>query len=352
MLVPVAPAEEPRAAAPESDDAGLDELDAMFGELADGSGPFTVTIYRRQMTGPDAGKMAFVTTVPADGFTLADLQRDHGGGRYHLKVRDGSTGRIRRLRDVVIEGAPAATPAPTAAQPQESEMMSVLRSINERLSTVGAPPPSQSMDMFAMFKEFAEVMRTLAPTPAQAGGNTAKELMDMYWRGRDEARQEGSGSTGFREIISDFGAPLIAVARENLEMQRRAIPPMAPQSAPIPAPMPAPTPTSGVPDVAPPWVFVIRPYIEPLYNRAVAGKNARVYANTLVEDLPEGMVGMVSQLLESGDFVDQFIAAYPQFGETEQLRSWVGEFVEEARDLLAVAEDADEWESDSEVSHG
>jgi hypothetical protein len=307
-----------------------DELDTLLDELGGGAEKFAVSIFRRQVTGVESGKLAYVGRVPLLGFTLEDLQRDYGGGRYVLKIYDTSTGKYQKSRQVVIEGAPAMV-APLSHTVEDAALRDELRLIRER---VERQPVPQSIDTFAMFQQFATLMTTLVPpAPAPVGGGSAKELLDMYFRGREDgARDVPPGDGGIKSTLMELGAPLLTLARENLELQKtRMGQPASAEDSGQP---------QGVLDVSPDWVQLIRPFVGGLFERAQLGKNARVYAAALMEDLPEYALNIVDKAIAQRDFVDQFVAAYPQFGQTADLRKWVADFVDEAHILLS-DEDAD-----------
>lgn len=313
-----------------ADDGAPDELDTLLSELAGGAESYSLSIFRRQLSGPETGRLAYVARVPLAGFSLEDLQREYGGGRYVLKVHDTETGRYLRSRTVTIEGAPAS--ASPSSHPDVERVERKVDALIESLSRQGATQQPQSSDVFGMVRDVFSLVTTMMPPRTEApaaSGATAKELFDTYFRGREDGLKEASrtGGSDVKDALVSIGAPLLSLARENLDMQRRNGANGTPADA-------APPQSAEVADMSPKWALLVRPFVGGLFERARAGKNARVYANTLVEDLSDSQLELVAGPLASSDFVEQFCAAFPQFSQTPELRQWVADFVDEARTLL------------------
>ena len=301
----------------------VDEVDSMLEELGGADG-YTVSIFRRVLSGPNQGKQAYMVRVPLAGFTLDDLRRDYGGGSYVLKVVGETDGKIKKVRHVVIEGAPASAVVPSAM----NETNQLLRTLLERQTAAPAAPTFGPQEMLTMFTGVMSMVREITPSSG-GGGASAKELMDMYFRGKDDGLRDAPVSDGgLKSTLMDLGAPLLNIAQRNMavreaELARASAAPVAPQQQ-----------IAEVPDVAPKWTYIVRGQIPALFQRAQAGKNPRVYANAMIEDLPEAALGAVYEAISQEDFVEQFVTQFPQFGQTAELREWIADFINEARESL------------------
>jgi hypothetical protein len=176
--------------------------------------------------------------------------------------------------------------------------------------------------------KISELVKTLMPSGKESG----REL-DMYLRGREEGEKAGKAlaalmSSGGDETqaIAQIGAPLIDLFKQQMERNNTPAPRADVRGAPHSQPPQL--------DMSPLWVQMLRPYKDLLLVRARAGKNPRVYAGSVVEDVPDHLLPRVAEALADRDFVGKFLSAFPEFNDSVELQQWVAEFVEEARELL------------------
>jgi len=321
--------------------AGMQEvgndIDSLLDEFGGGGG-YNVNVFRKMISGPMAGRLAYVVKVPLSGFTLEDLQRDFGGGTFHLRIVSADDNKIRRQRVVTIEGeakVPGAGPAVSVGAPSEIEAaLKTLIELQTRSLTTPQPAPP-AIDPMQMLTSVMGLVREMAPAPAAAQGASAKELLDMYFKGREDAERElpsGDGGNNIVNGLAQIGMPLVEIARENIALKKQELANAPARSAP-----------AQQPEVQVPlWVMMFRPHVGALLQRARDGKNPGVYAAALAEDLPESAVAQVRTLVEDPDFPNQFCAMFPAFNESAGVRTWIEEFIKEAREMLSEYGDDDD----------
>jgi hypothetical protein len=306
-------------------------------------------IMRRVDSGDNKGKMAYVSKRPYMPSLLDDLQREYGGGTFLVRLIDGE-GRFVTggARTVVLEGAPIAPgAAPVAAaappvDPRAERMDRLFEALVTGLVTRPAPVVASPLEDMA---RIAELLKTMVPTSK----GSDREL-DMYLRGRAEGEKAAQqlaalANAGGDETaaIAQIGAPLIDLMKQTMERNASARPAQVAPNAP---------PPQQQLDVSPFWVQMIRPYKRDLLARAQARKNARVYANMVVEDLPDALLPKVYETVSDPDFLAKFLAAFPEFNATVEMQQWVAEFIDEARELLGPESDGGADDDMAEVANG
>jgi hypothetical protein len=335
------------AAAPVDDpevDTGAD-FTAFLSEIgADGS--TVVQVYRKVAeNGPNVGKWAYCCKRQASGGILDDLQREYGGGTYNLKYADAQTGNWRGSKVIVIQGPSLAEVSARAGG--EDRLDRLERMIQDSLKAPAVDP----LDSLA---KVVGVVAALLPKPdPSTNSSSSKDLLDMYFRGREEAGREAAklaslagASDGDGNALLQIGMPLVEMMKQQTEAAR-----VARENAPPHIVTPQ---TQGEAQVAvgPWWAMMLRPYIGDLYVRAKNGKNARVYADMVMEDVPDAAIPQIKELVADRDFPAKFLTVFPAFNETVELQQWVAEFVDEIREVVADDEDAAEVRLQDEVANG
>jgi hypothetical protein len=305
---------------------------------------------RRVESGDNKGKMAYVSKRPYLPTLLDDLQREYGGGTFQVRLLDGEQRFVSGgSRMVVLEGAPIAPGAVVAApapvvNPREERMDRLFEALITGLVSKPAPVSASPLDDLT---KVAELVKTLVPS----GKGSDREL-DMYLRGREEGEKSAKAMASLMAEGGDEGAAIAQLGGSLLDLLKQ-------QKDAISA-NPRPESVAGAPqshsqpplDVSPIWVQMLRPYKRDLLLRAQMGKNPRVYAGMVVEDLPDAALPRVAETVADRDFVAKFLAAFPEFNATVELQQWVAEMIEEVRELLKPDDDADAGELAGEMANG
>jgi hypothetical protein len=296
------------------------------------------------------GKWAYCCRRQATGGILDDLQREYGGGTYSLKYADANNGQFKGNKTIVIQGSPLPEVVPHHAA--DDRLDRIERMLLER--NAPAVPPADPIDMFT---RMVAVVATLVPKPdTEPKANHARDMLDMYIRGREEATRDAKQLQALAattdndgSALLSIGVPLVELAKQQMALTQagavgRPTAPNVPQNGEVPV------------AVGPWWAHMLRPYINDLYIRAKAGKNPRVYADAVLEDLSDDMMPRVAELVADPDFPAKFLTVFSAFNETVELQQWISEFISEVRDVLS-GDDGGAVESDSldpsrEVSSG
>jgi hypothetical protein len=313
------------------EDEGAD-FAAFLSEIgADGS--TVVQVYRKVTeNGANVGKWAYCCKRQASGGILDDLQREYGGGTYNLKYADAQTGDWKGSKVIVIQG-PSLADSPPRSPGGEDRLDRLERIVTEAIRGPAVDPLDSLAKMVA-------VVATLMPKTEPAKDTSPKDMLDMYFRGREEAAREhkqlaalAGAADGDGDALLKIGMPLVEMMRSQQDAARTARE-VAPSAEPLHS-----QPGEAQVAVGPWWALVLRPYIGDLYVRAKAGKDARVYADMVMEDVPDAMVAQIKGLVADRDFPAKFLTVYPAFNETVELQQWVAAFVEEIRSVTSDEDD-------------
>lgn len=261
------------------DESDVDGLESLFDSLDGGN--YSIEIQRRSRVG-GLPKWGYLDKVPLSDFSLQLIKESYGGGEYRVRALDGRSKYVSGFREFVIEGNPstagdARAPVPADQPPLwAAQLMQRL----DRLETRREPEPSSSSNLEGMLgtvKALAEVASVFQGK--SSGGGGAKEMLEMYFRGRDDrAKEGGDGGESFswRELTA-MGQQFLALAQERMKEERQAMPVRR-----VPAAIGAPAPVNEVRDV-PRWVLVIRPHVSTLVNAARMRINPTTVVPLIVE---------------------------------------------------------------------
>jgi hypothetical protein len=321
------------------------DTEAFLNEIG-ADGTTAVRIERKQEEGPHAGKFGFCSRRQATGTILEDIQREFGPGIYRLRYSDADSGRIKGQRDVLINApvghgtAAAAAAAASIPNPADERLNRLMETM---ITAMIARPPAPVVSPLDDLSKIVGVVAKLIPQP-EAG--TEGRALDLYIRGVEAGERQAkalaalvpSGSDSEGEALLKIGLPVVELIKQQMDMNRQTGGVgQVPQAAPGQAPR-APANEVDMPW----WAVALRPYVGDLLVRARAGRNPRVYADMVVEDMPEAAISQVATLIADRDFVRQFLAAYPMFNESVETQVWIGEFIEGMREAVAEMESGDE----------
>jgi hypothetical protein len=313
-------------------------------------GATSVRVERKETEGPDVGKWGFCTKWQASGSILEDIQREFGPGSYRLRYTDVNTGKIKGQKVVLVK-APlsysANGAAATGGAPSDRRL-DLLERLLEGLVTRPQAAPENPLDNLV---KMAEVMSKLVP---KESGNASEKSLDLYLRGLEHGRKQAetiaaiASSGGEGDALLRIGLPLVELAKSQMDLNQR----QAAAAPAVPPPLvPGHNPQSEQVDM-PWWYLALRPYVGDLLKRAQMGKNARVYAAAVLEDMPDSVLPRISQLVADPDFMRQFCTVFPGFNETVELQAWVSAFIDEIRLSIVEDEELSELDAESAVVSG
>lgn len=322
---------ETAAAAPPAEP---DSLQSLLAELS-GSASGKITVYR---TGPNQ-KQTYVFQCAPEAFSLDDLRDRFNGGDFRLYItRNGVL-----WKNITVSVEPKQSGAAPEAPPSSADsVLAVMREgfqkqaevMRELVIRTAAPAPAP-MSPFAgvnipeLITALAAFMKTMAP--AQAAPVNSDRAIDMLMKGIELAqslKSEGGGEEpSMLGILRDLiKSPMLAtaVAATVAQPQPQARPQPRPLTQPQPGapaiahqPPPAPAP-SFAGETAPPAAPqetqtnmnpIFKHYLRMLVQKAASGADASLYADLVLDNLPDAAL---DQLLNAQpSTVDYLISIEP-----------------------------------------
>lgn len=284
-----------------------------------------VLLYRRLR----GEKQAYVGTVDADEFSMDEVARRWGGGRYLARLV-GAEGIIKGMTFYIDESI-----KPQRADEREGHGggNAVTDRLLERLiDKLGDNKPARDpMEIAASLgavvaSQLQTMMGLLTPLLAKAsegggnaaGGSSAADILSAVELGISL----GGKDEGYLPVIREVGLPLVKALESQL-LARRSAPPVVRSAIPAtttPGEIPLTTPS-----LEPPWVTAARPYIGKLVEFATRGDDPNVWAGVLDMQFPA-----FAKWLESAVGDEAFEASlYKHFPELTPHREWVTAFLTE-----------------------
>jgi hypothetical protein len=304
-----------------------------------GGGPaMYVRIERRDAR----GNPEYLGTVDLTPELLDDVKTRWGGGKYRGRVVDadrkyraslnfaiaGGTREAEEARRVEL----AAATEPAGLTRIETVMAGFAESIKALIESQRSAPASHST---AYFLETVKLVREMmpAPAPAPAGGSpadmfaTLNSMLDLRERIADttEARQ----GDGFASAVEKGIGPLVSLVNRKLDIEEKTLEQrkearVRARLAPVAA-----VPADPVAALAATVPGIARTY---LANAARSQKDATLYAELVLDQLPDVAQRRMPTLLEDAEFSAKLCAAVPQWAPYP---AWFASLADAMRELLS-----------------
>jgi hypothetical protein len=306
---------------------GDPNIDQFMAELGDSAKAVALTIQDEK----DKTRWSYLARIPLDDFSLEVVKEQYGGGRYRGRILDEDNhymkhghfsfaidGRFKRPVPDLPETSPPVVPFPAPASATEStalgEMKEVVRQQGEAMIRLMEKISTQP-DPLTMVLKVAEVMKPAAQSsPSMDLAGMFGLFSTIFTKGMELA-QNSSGEGGYIPVLKELGGPLLGMLTERLQKGETALE-KARVSGLVAVPPPKPT-LDGF----------VKIYMPQLLTLARMGKDPELYADVMLDQIPEiwleELVGRVNQ----PDFVDKLKALYPDVGPFEGWFKKLAEYI-------------------------
>jgi hypothetical protein len=152
------------------------------------------------------------------------------------------------------------------------------------------------------------------------------------------------GENSYWPVLEKFAGPVSKVLEHALARERGGMPPAPDQPAQIP-PAATPRPPAAEAPVdpnMPAWFAHLKPHLPVLLNWAKMGKDPGLYAEVLLDNIPESGIFEIRAASLDPQFVDKTLAVLPMF---RPYSAWATQMLTNIKELLsqpAVEEQEDE----------
>jgi len=262
---------------PEDDPGELVEQAAA--ELIGGGGG-TVRIERLAKS----GQWEFVDEWSAESFTLREVQQTFGGGDYYFRVRDAQKRYRKQIRKRLAELPASLLKGPavaSAVDPIAAALAKQTELLAQLLAKLSTPQP-QADARAGLLDDLVKFKTILGG--GERSGNSFKEAMDMVSTAMEFSKKIGSGgeTSGWdvlEELIAQAGEPVGRAIEAAVQAVRGRQLNGAPRVLPK-----APEPIEGTAMKIPPR------YVALLVEKAVEGSDPTLYADLILDNVPEDMI--------------------------------------------------------------
>lgn len=348
----------PDAPPPETEggEIGDEELDSVFDEFWDGEGPREEVVVDAYRWTPNEKNPVYVTRFPASEFSLSELKKRAGGGRFQLRFRAGSQGKSRS-KTVVIEGEPRVVKEGAEEEDQRSMMQVVLDTqagmldtlnelrnpaLNRQANDSGADPITLALSIIGAFQQVMQPYQAALLDQEKSGGTDFADMMEVFFKGVEFASDRPpQGGGDYASVISELGLPLLRQLKEAGSMERATA--LRPNPGP---PGPTPKTTTPPPPGRPPWDILLTPSLPDLQQWAAAGKDPAICGPFVADQLPAEIEHILLEQLSRGrEFMVEFFTLHP---EARAFEEWYASFFGHIADFFEVIPSGEEGEEPSE----
>ncbi len=315
---------------PDDDDIDLsppeDELSQVLGEL-DGSGGGFVKVERIR----EGKRPEFVGELSPSGFSLSLLQERFGGGDYTVTVFDSQ--RRYRKRSTVAVAQPLRSPMQEAPPSAIEKLLAVMQaSMKQQQDTLAAlvtrsQAPAAAADPQEMRRG---ILQDLALMKTLVGGGESQQLgpdkiLEVLKTGMQIAKEAAAG--GEVDMMTVLGKAVDVLGEPFADLLRaRAVVPAAPggQIDPRRLPVAGAAPVAAKPKQG--GGMNMQQAVAFLVNKAAAGADPGLYADLVLDNVPEAMLKPVL----AGDVVATLSQIDPRVADHAQWFRDLGAMLSEA----------------------
>lgn len=286
-----------------------------------------INVYR-QLSGNNA-KMPFLFTVPIDKYTIPELQQyirdNYGGGDFRIHIRHGRHVVANKL--LTIE-APKA--APVQEQPRNNELQPVVDRLMDRIDRMEerisernnnpAPQPAQKDPMDVMKETISLIGSMQGLFPQQKSNAREKSLLEQIEEAEKIYERLGRNRNddgGFGQLMRDGLSPIIQIMQEEARARREG-------RAPNPSAKSQPKTDGGNSSTQSSGSEMdagnMMNHVRTLVAAAERGGDPEVYAEVVLDFVPEEKQDEVGAFLSDPNSIDIIIGHFPQ---AEQHRDWM-----------------------------
>lgn len=228
---------------------------------------------------------------------------------------------------------------------QQQENTRMLLTVLEKSAGNNAPPQQTSL---AELVQLLTVAQTIGG--AKSDSSSSEKMLEMFFRGMDQGREQAGGEgdsvlvtavKAFAPALADIAKLASSQAQPPQPLQQRQPEPKKIELNPAPGSQQLPieanaADVNAIPDAA----EAAKPYLQMLLNAAVVNGDPEVYANMLMDQVPQSLL---SEWLESDMNYQMLLSYFPQEAKAvypwfDSLRAIVLQFLGEEK--LAGGEDA------------
>lgn len=305
---------------PEEKPEGPSDLDALVAELPTSSS--VMVIQRRNDKNPS--QWDHCVKISVSDFEIEGFKREFGGGVYRAYVRDTKNQLVKQLTFSIdarflpqsFNAAPGPGAQAIALQEEAAENRKLLRDL--LMALAGRPAP-QSSGLDDAIKLLA-VMRD-----GSGAGASTRDLLAMFQQGMQLAGDRPSDAFG--GVVS-AASPLLNAIAKNLEVQVEERRQRMLGAGPA---RPADAPAAGVPAGPYAWLAKVQPYFGQLVQLAKLDKDPELYADVILDQLPEEFVPELEEAAKDPAFVSEVLN---RVAEARMYRGWFEPFLVRLRTQL------------------
>jgi len=330
---------EPEAEQPETSQTPQEVIDTDLETLMAEIGPQTkkVSLYRQD--DKSATKWHYLTKQDVSEFTMETVKQEFGGGNYKARFIDERGVYITqflfsidpRFRpQLVLPSASALLPTPYSPSTEGmGEIREILKLNTQILAKLMERKESDPLDQMGKLVGVIAplIQRESAPTSTGMGFDKAFEI---FKQGMDMGQMINGDS--YLPVVEKMGMPILNMLGELVKNGKTVQGKIA-QSVPstVPVSQSNPTPKPQLTQQPTTLEGYLQYYIPQLIQLAKADKDPSLYADFVLDQIPENFLDQLYQLLQQPNLIEQLVAVQPEIKNYEQ---WFKDFIQHGVEAL------------------
>lgn len=323
------------------------DIDELMASMLPEAERYSVQVFRKPSTGPDAGRAVYLSKMALSEFSLDSVRERHGGGTYELRflrTDERNVPRIYRSFTQAIAGTPKvdvepATHLPTGGPvavipaPPSSGVELQLAELRAELRALREQPRQPQPDLVQTIAGVLGIVKQLAPEPSNAAPSVDNIVQFIRLGVRMAARHEprerergGDSGDAVSRLLDRVTDPLVtALTTPHAAPAGHA----APAALHVPAPGRAHEgPGVHAAKLVPVWLQNAAPYFPALENWARSGDDAGDRARMVLNVLSRADVEALGEAATAPEFVSSTLAVLPQAFREPATIAWTTQFLQ------------------------
>lgn len=311
------------------------EVDRVKAELGDKAKSITIQSYNRQTR-----KWDYLEKLEVGAFSLEYVKHTYGGGEYRARILDGDNKYIghysfsissRFTASIDAPLTPSLNSQPVLINTQNDKFDRIERMLEKLIEVQTLALQKQDKDPLDIALKIAEIVKT--NTPQQAPSSTSwSEAFQIFKQGMELGTMGAEGGTSYLPVIEKIGQPALELLNKIVNNDSDKILRKAKEGINN-------SQSNGGSKIMS-FQDYLKKYIPIAVNLAVKGKDPELYADLLLDQIPQSFYEEIYNTFSRPDIVDILAKDYPILQpHTEWFKLFVSRVIETLTPETSVKED-------------
>lgn len=333
---------EPEANQNETLQAPVEVIDTDLETLLAEIGPQTkkVSLFRQDDKSPT--KWHYLVKQDVSEFTMETVKEEFGGGNFKARFIDERGVYITqflfsidpRFKPQLISTTSYSVPPGVSVSGDSSGLGEIRETLKQITLILAQLSQRKEVDPLAGMEKLVSIISPLLqrePSHSPEASAGVEKYIDMFTKGMEMGQMMNGDS--YLPVVEKMGMPILNMLGElvkNGKTVQGKIAQAVPSSVPVPK-EPSKVPSPQVTNQPTTLDGYLQYYIPQLIQLAKADKDPALYADFVLDQIPENFLDQLYQVLQQPNLIEQLVAVQPEIKNHEQ---WFKDFIQHGIEAL------------------